>query len=126
MLPLLIDAAREMHEIYWIQVIGPRDSVLGAITDPFARRLAEVEVGPWDRLDGNAPFVPGVGPKPAGANFYPRDMTKAEFERAVQGGGAHADSLKSWSTMVRRMPSAALTAIPYSQFFSAPNARAAA
>ena len=125
MLPLLIDAAREMHEIYWIQVIGPRDSVLGSITDPTARRLAEVEVGPWDRLDGNAPFVAGVGPKPEGANFYPRGMTKAEFERAVQGGGAHADSLKSWYTMVRRSPSGALTAIPYSRFFGAQNARAA-
>jgi hypothetical protein len=126
MLPLLIDAAREMHDIYWVQVIGPRDSVLGSISDPTTRRLADVEVGPWDRLDGNAPFVPGVGPKPEGANFYPRDMTKAEFERAVQGGGAHADSLKSWYTMVRRSPSGALTAIPYSRFFGAANARAAA
>jgi hypothetical protein len=126
MLPLLIDAAREMHAVYWIQVIGPRDSVLGSIADSTTRRLAEVEVGPWDRLDGNAPFVPGVGPKPAGANFYPRDMTKAEFERAVQGGGAHADSLKSWYTMVRRNASGALVAIPYSRYFAAANERAAA
>jgi hypothetical protein len=126
MLPLLIDAAREMHGIYWIQVIGPRDSVLGSIADSTTRRLAEVEVGPWDRLDGNAPFVPGVSAKPAGANFYPRDMTKAEFERAVQGGGAHADSLKSWYTMVRRNAPGALVAIPYSQYFAAANERAAA
>jgi hypothetical protein len=125
MLPLLVDAAREMHGIYWIQAVGDRDSVLATIADSTARRLADINVGPWDRLDGNVPFVPGVGPKPAGANFYPRDMSKVEFERAVQGGGVHADSLKSLYTMVRRDASGALTAIPYSTFFSA-NKRAAA
>ena len=125
MLPLLVSAAREMHGIYWIQAVGPRDSVLGTITDPAARRLAEVNVGPWDRLDGNVPFVDGVGPKPAGANFYPRDMTKAEFERAVAVGGARADSLRSLYTMIRRDASGALVALPYSTYFAAANRRAA-
>ena len=126
MLPLLIDAAREMHGIYWTQSIGPRDSVMTNITDPISHALADVNVGPWDRLDNNIPFVVGVGPKPAGANFYPRDMTKAEFERAVAAGGMRADSLKSLYTMVRRTASGALTAIPYSSFFAGPNQRAAA
>src|SRR5699024_11481226 len=36
---------------------------------------------PWDRLDNNRPFVDGVGSKPLGANFYPADMTKEEFEK---------------------------------------------
>jgi hypothetical protein len=126
MLPLLIDAAREMHEIYWVQVIGPKDSVLASIKDPAARRLADVMVGPWNRLEDNAPFVAGVGPRPAGANFYPRDMTKAEFEREVATGGARADSLKSWYTMIRRDASGRLVLIPYSKFFSANNRRAAA
>ena len=31
------------------------------------RRLLEINFGPWDRLDGNAPFMDGVGAKPAGA-----------------------------------------------------------
>jgi hypothetical protein len=83
-------------------------------------------VGPWNRLEDNAPFVPGVGPKPPGANFYPRDMTKAEFEREVAAGGARADSLKSWYTMIRRDASRRLSIIPYSRFFAANNRRAAA
>ena len=57
MLPLLIDAAREMHAIYWIQAFGSRDSLLRNIPQADARRLAEINVGPWDRLDGNAPFT---------------------------------------------------------------------
>jgi hypothetical protein len=126
MLPLLVDAAREMHDVFWVQAVGPRDSVLASITDPATRRLAEVEVGPWDRLDDNAPFARGVGPKPAGANFYPRDMTKAEFEQAVQGGGPRADSLKSLYTMVRRDAAGRLVAIPYSRYFAAAHRRAAA
>ena len=126
MLPLLIDAAREMHDVFWVQVIGPKDSVLASIADPAARRLADVMVGPWNRLEGNAPFVAGVGPKPAGANFYPRDMTKAEFEREVAAGGLRADSLKSWYTMIRRDASRHLVTIPYSKFFAANLRRAAA
>ncbi|MDB4916503.1 MAG: Zn-dependent hydrolase [Gemmatimonadetes bacterium] len=125
MLPLLIEAAREMHDVYWMQAVGPHDSVARALTDEPTRRLAEINVGPWDRLDNNVPFVGGVGPKPAGANFYPRDMTKAEFERAVAVGGPRADSLKSLYTMVRRDASGALTAIPYSRFFASANERAA-
>jgi hypothetical protein len=126
MLPLLVDAAREMHGIYWEQVIGPRDSVMSKIADPISAAFADVNVGPWDRLDNNTPFIPGVGPKPHGANFYPRDMTKEEFERAVASGGAKADSLKSLYTMVRRNSSGALVAIPYSRMFAGANGRAAA
>ena len=65
MLPLLIDAAREMHDD--ILGAGHRPARLRAarrFSDPAARRLAEIKVGPWDRLDDNAPFVRGVGPKP--------------------------------------------------------------
>ncbi|NUO39946.1 MAG: M20/M25/M40 family metallo-hydrolase [Gemmatimonadaceae bacterium] len=126
MLPLLIDAAREMHGIYWMQAFGNRDSLLRNIPQADVRRLVEINVGPWDRLDDNAPFVAGAGPKPAGANFYPRDMTKDEFERAVAPGGRRADSLKSLYTMVRRDGRGELVAIPYGQFFASANERAAA
>jgi hypothetical protein len=126
MLPLLVDAAREMHGIYWTQAFGNRDSLLRNIPQADVRRLAEVNVGPWDRLDDNTPFVPGAGAKPAGANFYPRDMTKEEFERAVAGRTPNADSLKSLYTMVQRGAGGALVAVPYSRYFAAANERAAA
>ncbi len=125
MLPLLIDAAREMHGIYWQQVIGPHDSVMSGITDAATRTLAEVNVGPWDRLDNNVPFVSGVGGKPHGANFYPRDMTREEFERVTSTPSRYADSLKSLYTMVRRDASGRLVPIAYSRYFQAANARAA-
>lgn len=126
MLPLLIDAARAMHDVFWMQSYGNRDSLLSSITDPVAREFAVINVGPWDRLDGNAPFIPGVGAKPEGANLYPRDMTKAEFEAAVAAGGARADSLKSLYTLVRRDAAGRLIAVPYHHAFAAQHRHAAA
>jgi hypothetical protein len=126
MLPLLIDAARQMDPIFWIESYGDRDALMRQITDPAARQLAVINFGPWDRLDDNAPFVPGFGAKPAGANYYPSDMTKAEFEGAVAGGGARADSLKSLYTVVRRDAAGKLYAIPFHSIFAAQHRAAAA
>lgn len=122
MIPLLIEAADAMNEVFWMQAYGNRDSLLGRIPDEQLRRFAEINYGPWDRLDGNAPFIDGVGEKPAGAMFYPVDMTKEEFEEAA---AANPD-LKSLYTVVRRDSTGQLTAIPYHTFYAAPMQRAAA
>jgi hypothetical protein len=80
MLPLLFEIADLMQEIYWEQTIGNKDDFLKKISDEKTRQFAKINFGPWDRLNGNTSFIKEVGPKPAGANFYPADMTKAEFE----------------------------------------------
>jgi hypothetical protein len=125
MLPLLIDAARAMNEPFWAEAYGNGDSLLRTITDPVLRRLVEVNYGPWDRLDDNAPFVSGFARKPPGAGYYPVDMTKAEFEEAVKAGGARADSLKSLYTLVRRDASGKLYAIPFHRAFATSHRAAA-
>jgi peptidase M49-like protein len=127
MIPILIDAAQAMDEIYWHQAHGNRDSLLNAVRgDPPTRRLVEINYGPWERLANDRPFVQGAGPKPAGANYYPRDMTKGEFETAVADGPkAHADSLKSLYTLVRRDASGRLASIPFSKAYAPLNQRAA-
>lgn len=129
MIPLLIDAAKAMDEVFWIQAYGDREALLRSIPDAATRRFVELNYGPWDRLGENEPFVSGVGPRPPGANYYPAGMTKAEFEtevaKAVGGRGKRADSLKSLYTMIRRDASGRLTAIPFSRFFAAQHERAA-
>jgi peptidase M49-like protein len=125
MIPILVEAAKVMDDIFWIQAYGDRKSLLTSIADPAVRRLAEINYGPWDRLDDFHPFVPGAGRKPPGANYYPAGMTKAEFEAEVGKGGARADSLKSLYTMIRRDGAGTLTAIPYSRFFAEQHERAA-
>lgn len=125
-IPLLIDAAREMDAVWRQQTYGNLDSLVAGIRDPRVRRYVEINYGPWDRLAGNAPFLPGVGPKPEGANVYPADMTKEQFEAAVAGGGARADSLRGLYTLVRRGAGGRLTAVPYSRAFRPNMERAAA
>jgi hypothetical protein len=125
MIPLLIDAAREMDALFKLQAYGNLDSLLASIRDPRVRRYAEINYGPWDRLAGNAPFIPGVGAKPEGANVYPADLTRAELEAQIAAGGARADSLKSLYTLVRRGADGRLMAVPYHQAFAAHLRRAA-
>ena len=61
-------AADEVDKIYWKQNFGDKEALLASITDPAAKLYAEINYGPWDRIDGK-PFVDGYGPKPAGACF---------------------------------------------------------
>ena len=79
-------AADEVDKIYWQQYFGDKETLLGECADDSERLYAEINYGPWDRIDGK-PFLPGYGRKPAGARFYPSDMTAEEF-------AAFDDSLK--------------------------------
>ena len=127
MLPLLIDAAKAMDPIFWEQTWGSRDSLFATVNDEGIRRFIDINYGPYDRLANNAPFIPEVGPRLPGANLYPKDITKAEFDSVVaKGPKARADSLKDLYTLVRRAPDRSLVAIPYSVAFKAQNEIAAA
>src|SRR5690606_21738410 len=125
MIPLLIDAAREMDAIYWLEVSGPRDSVLAAVGDSGMRRYADINYGPWDRLAGNTPFLAEVGAMPPGANLYPHDITKAEFDSAASAAADGGAALKSLYTLVRRSDDGSLTTVPYHEAFRAGSERAA-
>ncbi|NJD32963.1 MAG: Zn-dependent hydrolase [Gammaproteobacteria bacterium] len=121
MLGLFIDAAVVMDDLFWKQAYpGDRAAFLAGLSDPKVKRFAEMNYGPWDRLEGNAPFVPGVGARPPGVGFYPLDMSKAEFEKA--------DLAKKTSeyTVLRRDAKGALTVVPYSAEWREPLGRASA
>ncbi len=125
-LKLLMSAAQEMDAIFWQEAYGDRQKLLDGLQDPDLRRFAEINYGPWDRLGGNAPFVPGVGPKPAGANYYPPDLSKEQFEQYLAAHPDQAPALKSLYTMVRRGREGQLVAIPFHRFFEKPTRAAAA
>jgi hypothetical protein len=120
MVSLFIEAAAIMDDLFWQQAYpGDRAALLAGIKDPATRRFTEINYGPWDRLAGNAPFVPGVGAKPPGAGFYPLDMTREEFERANLPGS------RSEYTVLRRDAKGALEVVPYSKHYAAQLERAA-
>jgi hypothetical protein len=126
MIPLLVEAAKLMDEVYWREVYGDEQRLLAALPDDSSRRYAEINYGPWDRLANDSAWVQGVGPRPPGARFYPADITKEEFDAAVAAGpAARADSLKSLYTVVRRDSARGLVAVPYSREFATQHQRAA-
>jgi len=79
-LPILFEVADIMENLYWQQTIGQKEAFLNTIQDSEAKKFAKINFGPWDRLNNNKPFFEEIGPKPAGANFYPADMSKEEFK----------------------------------------------
>jgi hypothetical protein len=115
---LLVEACAEMDEIFWQEAFGDRDTLLQSIGDVDLRYLADFNYGPWDRRNGNAPLLPGVGPKPAGACFYPPDMDTTEFEAACAESPDRAAALQSPYTLVRRDSSGRLVAVAYHEAFA--------
>ena len=73
--------------------------------------------GPWSRLDGDEPFIEGVPKeKPKGANFYPEDMTKEEFETWANGLTPEAkERALGFFYTVRRDADRKLKVVPYNQ-----------
>ena len=99
-------AADEVDKIYWKQYFGDGEAFLGALSDPSEKLYAEINYGPWDRIDGK-PFLPGYAAKPEGACFYPADLTAAEFD-------AFADPAKhSPYTLVQRADDGSLKTVWY-------------
>lgn len=107
MVVLFIEAAKEMNEIFKKQAYGNLDSLLATIKDSATRELVKINYGPWDRLNGDSSFVAGIGAKPNGANFYPTNITKEEFE------ALKSSDKKSLYTILRRNAKGELVTIPY-------------
>ncbi len=107
MLPLLFEAADLMEEIYWVEAFGDKEELFSKDWDEYTKKFIRINYGPWERLNNNEPFLPGYGAKLAGANFYPADITKQEFE-------AWDDPAKtSLYTLIRKGEDGNLESIPY-------------
>ena len=104
-------AADEVDKIYWQQYFGDGEAFLNSLTNPAEKLYAGINYGPWDRIDGK-PFLPGYGVKPAGACFYPSDMTKEEF------GAWNNPDKKSPYTLVRRSANGGLETVWYHDAYS--------
>ncbi|NNF60153.1 MAG: Zn-dependent hydrolase [Gammaproteobacteria bacterium] len=111
MIRLLIGASKIMDELFWLQAFGEPRPFLAAVEES-ARDFAAINYGPWDRLDGDKPFLTGFGPKPAGANFYPADMSREEFSAAQM---EDKDGLYS---LVRRRDDGSLYTLPYHKAYA--------
>jgi hypothetical protein len=120
MIVLLIEASKIMDDLFWRQSFGDDYAAwLDSLDDERTRRFAELNYGPWDALDDDKPFVDGCGPKPLGAQFYPADMSREEFDNEFLPGKADLYSF------VRRDREGKLTLVPYHVEYRDELARAA-
>lgn len=120
MVGILIDASKIMDALYWRQAYGAKNEFLTSITDDATRKFADINYGPWDRLDGDKPFIASYSEKPLGAQYYPTDMTKEEFDSANLSDG------KDLYTIVKRDDEGNLFTVPFHQEFAVELAEAAA
>lgn len=119
MLPLLFDAAKIMEDIFWTQAYGDKEKLLSSIKDEATKKFVKINYGPWERLNGNKPFVDGYGEKPLGSGFYPADMTRKEFE------DFESDTKTSLYTLIKRKADGSLESVPYSIAYKEKHEKAA-
>ena len=113
MIALLVQASQTMDSLYWQQSWGDKTALMDRIADVDTRKLAEINFGPWDRLNADTPFVEGIGARPAGALFYPADMSKQEFETA------DLKDKTNWYTLLRRDAAGKLITVPFHEAYKA-------
>jgi hypothetical protein len=84
-----------------------------------SRTLYEIEMGPWSSLDDQEPFIENVPERPDGANHYPGDMTKEEFETWVAGLSAEdRESARGYFSIIEREPDGGLSITPFNEAYA--------
>ncbi len=129
----LVEAARILNWIFLDQLWSGNRALYEKLrkdTTPLGKERAHyfwLNKGPWSDLDAHQAFLPGVPErKPLGANFYPEDMTREEFEAwAKTLPAAQRHEAKGFFTVIRRDAGRKLTAVPYSKEYAADLKRAA-
>lgn len=117
MIEKLIDACRDLENIYWRQSdpddIALYNSLAGAAgeREKQVRRLLWINGGRWDLLDENRPFL-GTEPMPPGRALYPKGLTRADIEAYVRSRPAEKSGIYNDRTVVRRNGER-LDAVPY-------------
>jgi hypothetical protein len=129
----LIEAARILDDLFLTQRWSGNTTLRAQLQkDPSPLGKArlhyfDLNKGPWSDLDEQTAFLPNVPPKKIpGANFYPEDMTKDEFETwAAKLPKAEQEPARGFFTIIRRGADKKLTIVPYSKAYAAALTRAA-
>ncbi|WP_372760104.1 Zn-dependent hydrolase [Pseudoalteromonas sp.] len=120
MVAKLIDASKIMDELFWQQAFGDsKQQFLANLTDDQVRKFADINYGPWDRLNGDQLFLSGYKEKALGAQFYPADITKEELNQADI-----ADKTGLYS-IIKRDEQGKLYSVPYATEYATELAAAA-
>ena len=128
----MVEAAKIYDAIFYRQVAPLNPAYLAQLvtdTSPLGRARLDYFVlnkGPWSRLDENRVFLPGIGAKPPGGNFYPVDATREEIEAWIKTlPAAQQAEATGFFTTIRRDAAGQLMLVPYNVEYQAELAAAA-
>jgi hypothetical protein len=120
MVAKLIDASKIMDDLFWKQAFGKnKQDFLAQLDDEKVRQFADINYGPWDRLNGDEVFLSGYKEKPLGAGFYPADITKEELNNA------DVKDKTGLYSLIKRDELGNLYSTPYSEEYAVELAQAA-
>ncbi|MBD1581183.1 dipeptidyl-peptidase 3 family protein [Pseudoalteromonas sp. S16_S37] len=112
MIGKLIDASKIMDDLFWKQSFAmDKATFLSRVADDKVRKFADINYGPWDRLDGDKVFLSGFEDKAPGAEFYPHDMSKEELNNSDL-----KDKTGLYS-IIKRDEQGKLYSLPYSKIY---------
>src|SRR5258708_5035063 len=128
----MVEAAKIFDALFLRQSAPLNETVLNELVrdeSPLGRarlHYFRLNGGPWSRLDGNRPFIPGVGTKPDEGNFYPADTTRAEMDAWMHAlPEDQRAAATGFFTTIRRTTTGAFMAVPYSVEYQGELAQAA-
>jgi hypothetical protein len=129
----LIEASRVLNDIFLNQLWSGNQALYTKLRrDPTPLGKARlhyfwINKGPWSSLDDGMAFLPDVPEKKLpGANFYPEDMTRSEFEVWVKTlPEAERQKAEGFFTVIRRDRIGHLKIVPYSQEYKSDLAKSA-
>jgi hypothetical protein len=129
----LIEASRVLDDIFLNQLWSGNQALYAKLrrdTTPLGKARLHyfwINKGPWSSLDDGIAFLPDVPEKKLpGANFYPEDMTRAEFESWVRTlPEAERQKAEGFFTVIRRDRIGHLKIVPYSQEYKSDLAKSA-
>jgi hypothetical protein len=121
----LIEASRIVNTIFLTQLWSGNAALMTQLEkdgSPLGKARSHyfwINKGPWSDLDDHTAFLPGVPPKKLpGANFYPPDMIKDEFESWVKGlPKTQRENAEGFFTIIVRDDARRLQTVPYSKAY---------
>ncbi len=129
----LVEASRVLNDIFLNQLWSGNQAMYAKLkrdSTPLGKARLHyfwINKGPWSDLDEHAAFLPGAPPKKLpGANFYPEDMTREEFETWAKAlPAADREKAEGFFTVIRRDAKRHLKFVPYSGEYKKDLAKAA-
>ena len=100
MVEKLVDACRDLNDIFWRQSDRAGLALYKSTRDPQLKRLLGIMGSRWDLIDEDRPFV-GKETAPPGRELYPHDLTRARLDAYLKAHPEDREAIYNPYTVVK-------------------------